>query len=137
MLQGMEMDGKDFEADIKPLVDAAIDNGSWLLLAGHEIAFTPEAVVLHSHERGVRYELDRTVKLHKRLGELFGLRTIPGLTDLFHAWSSTLADHWDCLRNGEGPRPDTGEVVRALSLAVMWPLGQYLGGRHAAERVSK
>lgn len=37
MLQGIEMDGKDFEADILPLVEAAIKDGSWLLLAGHEI----------------------------------------------------------------------------------------------------
>ncbi len=37
MLQGIEMDGKNFEQDIKPLVDAALENGSWLLLAGHEI----------------------------------------------------------------------------------------------------
>ncbi len=37
LLQGIEMDGKDFETDIKPLVDAAIENGTWLLLAGHEI----------------------------------------------------------------------------------------------------
>nr|MBX2875780.1 polysaccharide deacetylase family protein [Saprospiraceae bacterium] len=37
LLQGIEMDGKDFEKDIKPLVDAAVENGSWLLLAGHEI----------------------------------------------------------------------------------------------------
>lgn len=37
LLQGIEMDGKDFETDIKPLVDAAVANGSWLLLAGHDI----------------------------------------------------------------------------------------------------
>ena len=37
LLQGIEMDGKDFEKEIKPLVDAAVENGSWLLLAGHDI----------------------------------------------------------------------------------------------------
>ena len=37
MLQGNEMDGKDFEKDIKPMIDNAIANGSYLLLAGHEI----------------------------------------------------------------------------------------------------
>ncbi|PHN02661.1 polysaccharide deacetylase family protein [Flavilitoribacter nigricans] len=37
LLQGIEMDGKDFETDIKPLVDAALEDGSWLLLAGHDI----------------------------------------------------------------------------------------------------
>ena len=36
LLQGNEMDGKDFE-EIKPKIDAALASGSWLLLAGHEI----------------------------------------------------------------------------------------------------
>jgi peptidoglycan-N-acetylglucosamine deacetylase len=37
LVQGVEMDGKDFERDIKPLVDAAVASGAWLVLAGHEI----------------------------------------------------------------------------------------------------
>ena len=36
-LLGMESDGKDFEADILPLIQQATDTRSWLLLAGHEI----------------------------------------------------------------------------------------------------
>jgi hypothetical protein len=36
LLQGIEMDGKDF-TDIKDLVDRAVETGSWLVLAGHEI----------------------------------------------------------------------------------------------------
>ena len=36
-LQGIEMDGKDFDEHIKPLIDQSMENGSWLLLAGHEI----------------------------------------------------------------------------------------------------
>lgn len=36
-LQGTEMDGKDFESDIKPILDEAIENGYWIVLAGHEI----------------------------------------------------------------------------------------------------
>lgn len=37
MLMGNEMDGKDFKKDIMPMIDAAVANGSYLLLAGHEI----------------------------------------------------------------------------------------------------
>lgn len=37
LVQGIEMDGKDFDRDIKPLVDAAVESGAWLVLAGHEI----------------------------------------------------------------------------------------------------
>lgn len=36
-LQGIEMDGKDFEKDIKPILEQAIRDGSWVVLAGHEI----------------------------------------------------------------------------------------------------
>lgn len=37
ILQGIEMDGKDFEADIKPMIEEAKESGNWLLLAGHEV----------------------------------------------------------------------------------------------------
>ena len=36
-LQGIEMDGKDFEDHIKPLIEQTMETGGWLLLAGHEI----------------------------------------------------------------------------------------------------
>ena len=100
-----------------------------VLLAGGEIAFVPAAVVLHSHERGAGYEYDRTRRVHARLGELFGLRTIPRISDLIRSWGVTLADHWQCLRRGDGPAPDSSEIIRALKLAIVWPFGQYRGGR--------
>jgi len=37
MLQGNEMDGKDFKKDILPMIEEARQTGKWLLLAGHEI----------------------------------------------------------------------------------------------------
>lgn len=36
-LQGIEMDGKDFKTQIKPILEEAVKNGSWVVLAGHEI----------------------------------------------------------------------------------------------------
>lgn len=36
-LQGIEMDGKDFENEIKPILESAVKNGDWVVLAGHEI----------------------------------------------------------------------------------------------------
>ena len=36
-LQGIEMDGKDFESEIKPILENAQENGGWVVLAGHEI----------------------------------------------------------------------------------------------------
>jgi rhamnosyltransferase len=105
--------------------------GREVLLAGHRIASAPSAAVLHCHERPVRYELDRTVLVHRRLHELFGVRTIPSLAHLVHAVAVTVVEHARVLGTGEGPRPGVREVARALGLAVAWPLGQYLGGRAA------
>lgn len=36
-LQGNDVDGKDFEADILPMIEEGQKDGRWLLLAGHEI----------------------------------------------------------------------------------------------------
>lgn len=36
-LQGIEMDGKDFETEIKPILEEALHSGNWVVLAGHEI----------------------------------------------------------------------------------------------------
>lgn len=102
-----------------------------VLLAGHSIAYAPKACVVHSHERSLRYELDRTVLVHQRLRTLFGVRTIPTLAALMRSFPITVVDHVHALRSGEGNRPSFREVARALGLAIVWPLGQYLGGRDA------
>jgi rhamnosyltransferase len=94
-----------------------------VLLAGHRLAFVPEAVVIHSHDRPASYELMRTFALHRRLYELFRLRTIPTMTDLLRAIASSLAVHARCERESARTMPSG----RALALAVAWPLGQYLG----------
>ena len=36
-VQGIECDGMDFKEDVSPILDAALENGSWVVLAGHEI----------------------------------------------------------------------------------------------------
>ncbi len=96
-----------------------------VLLAGHALAFVPDAVVVHSHERGAREEFTRTREVHRRLRALFGLRTIPSLPALGRAVASSLARHVRCRREDGGRMP----LARAVGLAVAWPLGQYLGGR--------
>lgn len=96
-----------------------------VLLAGHRLAYVPSAAVVHSHERPIGYEFSRTRLLHRRLYELFGLRTIPSLMALGRAIASTLPAHL---------RSDL--TIRAAALAVAWPLGQYLGARSAARRAA-
>lgn len=97
-----------------------------VLLAGWRLRYTPEAVVIHSHERSARHELRRTRESHARLAALFGLRTIPTTGALLRAWMGALRTHLRVA--ARRPR----ELPRALALAVALPLGQYLGGREAA-----
>src|SRR2546426_67669 len=95
-----------------------------VLLAGHRLAYVPRATVIHSHDRSARYEFTRTYLLHRRLFELFEVRTIPTLPALARAIATSLALHLRCVRGDRA-------VSRAIALAFAWPLGQYLGALSA------
>jgi rhamnosyltransferase len=97
-----------------------------VLLAGYRLSFVPAAGVFHSHDRSARYELTRTFAVHRQLYELFGVRTIPNLGLLARAFASSLRHHLRCERS-----------VRAIMLAIAWPLGQYLGAMSAARHASR
>jgi glycosyltransferase involved in cell wall biosynthesis len=99
-----------------------------VLLAGYRLAYVPAAAVVHSHDRPARYEFARTYVLHRRLYELFRLRTIPTLPLLARAIASSLAIHLRCQKQERGGVPAGG---RAIALAFAWPLGQYLGALSA------
>lgn len=104
--------------------------GRDVLLAGHALAYAPEAVVIHSHDRPASYELGRTYLVHQRLRSLFGLATIPDLPSLARAVATTIPVHVRCV-TGAGVHRGMRELPRALALAVALPLGQYLGIRSA------
>jgi rhamnosyltransferase len=101
-----------------------------VLLAGHSVAFVPEATVIHSHERSAWYEYTRTSAVHDRLTDLFDLQTVPTLPALARAILSSTAVHARC----EWRTPS--QWPRALALAVAWPLGQYAGARRARRRLA-
>ncbi len=95
-----------------------------VLLAGYGLAYVPDAVVEHSHDRSVAYEFRRTCLVHQRLHELFALALVPDVFRLSRAVAVSAATH---LRVVESWRPRA--VGRALGLALAFPLGQYLGAR--------
>jgi len=97
-----------------------------VLLAGHRLAYVPEAVVLHSHDRGAGYEYARTYLLHHRLHELFEVTTIPTRRALMRAIGASVAAHLR-LRRGSAASIDKGMagLARALTLGVALPLAQY------------
>lgn len=103
-----------------------------VLLAGHDLAYAPRATVYHSHDRSLRYELDRTRLVHRRLGELFGLRLVPSLPHLVRAVWATGGEHLRVVSENGRRVPSPAELGRALGLALVWPVGQFLGGRDGA-----
>jgi GT2 family glycosyltransferase len=58
-----------------------VDWGKKVIEAGWSIVYEPRAAVVHSHDRSVWYEFKRTYVCHRRLYELFGLRTVPRLRE--------------------------------------------------------
>lgn len=102
-----------------------------VLQAGHRIAYTPAAGVRHSHDRSPLYELKREYLVHHRLYQLFGVRTIPSLRHLFWAFTVMVPAHARCLVRDDRPS-SVRAVMRAMTLAFAYPLGQYLGGLWAA-----
>jgi rhamnosyltransferase len=102
-----------------------------VLLAGHGLAYVPEAAVVHSHDRPARYELARTYLVHQRLRRLFGLATVPTVPSLARAIISTMPLHLTLALNGAGEQRSARAIARALALGVAFPLGQYLGIRSA------
>jgi hypothetical protein len=102
------------------------------MLAGHRLAYVPDAVVWHSHDRPVRYELDRTYLVHQQLQQLFGLCTVPTASSLLRSVAKTLPLHVR-LAATEPRGRRAHALVRGAGLAVAFPLGQYLGARSARE----
>jgi rhamnosyltransferase len=120
-----------WESHPLPVVEIAEDV-AWakaVLLAGHKLAYAPRAVVLHSHERPPCYELCRTWLVHHQLRRLFGLRTIGTRRQLALAVLGGLRLHARLERRSLARHP--AAFLRALGLAVAFPLGQYLGARSA------
>ncbi len=106
------------------------------LLSGWKIAYQPKAAVVHSHSRSVVYEYNRTYMCHRKLYELFGLRTVPSRTDLlrniFHGTISELRYVFEKERN-VGEKLALGLKVPFLVSAGV--LGQYRGARDEKKSV--
>lgn len=107
-----------------------------VLLAGYRLAFVPAATVIHSHDRGARYEYARTYLLHHRLYTLFGIQAIPSRRSLARAMTSSLAAD---LAGRREPRAaidrGVGGLARAVTLGIALPLAQYRGASAARRGV--
>jgi len=103
-----------------------------VMLAGYDLAYVPDAAVVHSHDRSAGYELRRTYLVHQQLRRLFGLATIPSAAHLARAIAVSGLAHARWTLGGPGRAgARIAALPRALALAVAMPLGQYLGARSA------
>ncbi|MFO7694845.1 MAG: glycosyltransferase [Vicinamibacterales bacterium] len=103
-----------------------------VMLAGYDLAYVPDAAVVHSHDRSAGYELKRTYLVHQQLRRLFGLASIPSAAHLVRAITVSGVAHTRWTLGGPGPAgAGLFALPRALALAVAMPLGQYLGARSA------
>ena len=103
-----------------------------VLLGGYRLAYVPDAVVEHSHERSITYELQRTYLVHQRLKTLFGLSTVPTIGSLVRSIAATVPANARMAANE--PRGRVRAVLRGTALGIAQPIGQYLGARAARER---
>ena len=102
-----------------------------VLFAGHRLAYVPDAVVRHSHERSIVYELQRTYLVHQRLEAIFGLVTVPTIGSLFRAIAATIPANARIA--AQEPSRRVRAVLRGTALGVAQPLGQYLGARSSRQ----
>jgi rhamnosyltransferase len=100
-----------------------------MLRMGHGIAYVPEAVVVHSHERRARALFRRNYLGHRLLFRLFGLRTVPDLHHLVRAAAGAVAGDLTALaRAGASARLLAAAPVQSIAGV----LGQWMGGRDEA-----
>jgi rhamnosyltransferase len=103
-----------------------------VLLAGYHLAYIPDAVVMHSHDRTARYELRRTYLVHQQLRRLLGLATVPTRLRLARAIGVSLLAHLRWTLGGPaGAASKLAQLPQAFALAMALPLGQYLGAKSA------
>ena len=109
-----------------------------ILELGWSIAYEPAAHVLHSHNRSVAYEFKRTYLCHRKLFELFGLRTVPDMkTALWSICAQSILD-WKYLISERLSIVQKAKLIcKALPMSVASVSGQYLGANDAYKGISK
>jgi len=104
--------------------------GKKVVEAGYRIVYEPRSVVVHSHERGVLYDLRRHYVDQLALEELFGARMVPNLPRLILGIPYSARHVYGLLR-GEEPAPEKRPklMLDAATYALASQLGAYLGGK--------
>lgn len=100
------------------------------LEAGWKIAYQPQAIVIHSHNRSVVYEYKRTYICHRKLYELFKLQCVPSLKFVMRSVVYATITDWRYVLLHEPRLLEKLKLmirVPALSIGSVW--GQYRGAK--------
>jgi rhamnosyltransferase len=107
------------------------------LEAGRKIVYEPAARVVHSHERGMRYEYARHFQHAAAMRRLFGWRMITGWRQFARRLvASTLRDGAYVLGQQRGVGRKLCELARVPCYASARAWGTFRGGRPQRERQS-
>lgn len=111
------------------------------LEAGFKIVYEPDATVRHSHSRSLGYEYRRTRLCHRRLNEIFGVRTVPTKSRLLrYALKSMKKDMLYVLNEEPSALKKMFLILRTPCASFLNVYAQYSGARDALygrERTNK
>jgi rhamnosyltransferase len=103
-----------------------IDWAKRVLLQGYAIVYEPEASVIHSHQRPMRYEYQRAYVCHRKLYALFGLCCVPTKTQLLKSVLVTsLADWRYILHHASSWQEKIALLLKTPLLNALTLYGQY------------
>ena len=104
--------------------------GKKVVEAGYRIIYEPRSVVVHSHERGVFYDLRRHYVDQLVLDELFGARMVPNLPRLILSIPYATRHVYGLLRREEpAPSKKPKLLLDAATFALASQVGAYLGAK--------
>lgn len=106
------------------------------LMAGWKLAYVAESFVVHSHDRPLRYDYQRTYLTHRKLYEEYELSLVPTLGVALNGISASMGEDMRYLRAHEPSRRRKLKMMLKIPfLSMACVLGQYMGARD--ERLGK
>ncbi len=105
-----------------------------VLEKGWKIVYEPEAAVIHSHKRSLRWEYERDYICHKALNELFGMTCVPTIMSVLTLCPLVAAsDIYNILKYEPGLARKIKYSVRAPFSAFARLYGQYRGAKESSK----
>lgn len=106
------------------------------LMAGWKIAYVADSFVVHSHDRPLRYDYQRTYLTHRKLYEEYELALVPTLGVALNGISASMGEDMRYLRAHEPSRRRKLKMMFKIPfLSIASVFGQYKGARD--ERLGK